>query len=409
MFTETCNVVIAGKPAYYTTRIRQVIRELNQCFGSISRVGYNTCIKSSHSQRIVLHGSTERNKLFTESSKIIISCEPAYRTACIRHSISKFNQSLTCCNAILNYIGFNSGNGYAILFHGSTERNKLFTKCIHVILAGKETDNTSTVWYSSSHLSEGFTCRSSFSNNFSVQTSNFIAKALHRLTKWNELFAESVHIILTGEPANHTARIRKCSRHFSQGLTCDCSICDSFAIDAGNFNRELLHSLTKRNQIFSKASKRGTASQPRSNSVKNIRGSQDKDGFGKSLNAIHHRGINSRRTLYERLNIGHETRKIGSNLRELTGYTTCKSTNNTANEFTNSYTNTLEQIATLIDKPFQTRNLSQCTNCCQHKSKLSNNHAHAKNANHSTRHQCGNSGKSGHNSRQQTDTNDTLK
>ena len=347
MFTETCNVVIAGKPAYYTTRIRQVIRELNQCFGSISRVGYNTCIKSSHSQRIVLHGSTERNKLFTE--------------------------------------------------------------CIHVILAGKETDNTSTVWYSSSHLSEGFTCRSSFSNNFSVQTSNFIAKALHRLTKWNELFAESVHIILTGEPANHTTRIRKCSRHFSQGLTCDCSICDSFAIDAGNFNRELLHSLTKRNQIFSKASKRGTASQPRSNSVKNIRGSQDKDGFGKSLNAIHHRGINSRRTLYERLNIGHEIRKIGSNLRELTGYTTCKSTNNTANEFTNSYTNTLEQIATLIDKPFQTRNLSQCTNCCQHKSKLSNNHAHAKNANHSTRHQCGNSGKSGHNSRQQTDTNDTLK
>ena len=341
MLTETCNVVITSKPAYNTACIRQIVRKLNQCLSSISRIGYNICIQSSYSRRITLHGSTKRNKLFTKCRKVIIACEPSNCTACIRHGICQFNQSLTCCNAILNHIGFDSGNGYAILFHSLTKRNKLFTECIHIILAGKETDNTSAVRYSSSHLSEGFTCRGSFSNDFSIQTSNLIAKALHRLTKRNELFTECIHIILASEPANHTARIRKCSRHFSQGLTCDCSVCNSFAINAGNFDRELLHSLTKRNQIFSKASKRGTASQPRSNTVKNIRGSQDEDGFSKSLNTIHHRRINSRHTLYERLNIGHETRKVGSNLRELTGHTTCKSANDTANEFTNSYTNLL--------------------------------------------------------------------
>ena len=198
--------------------------------------------------------------MFAKSRKVIIACKPAYRAACIWYGVSKFYQGLTCCNAILNDISFNSRNSIAVFFHRLTKRYKLFAKCIHIIFAGKETDNTSTVRYSCSHLSEGFTCRSSFGNDFSIETGYFICKALHRLTKWNELLAESVHIILTSEPANHTARIRKCSCHFSQGLACDCSVCDSFAIDASNFKRELLHSLTKRNQIFGKASKRGTAS-----------------------------------------------------------------------------------------------------------------------------------------------------
>ena len=409
LFAETCNIVIAGKPAYNTTAVRQVVCKFYQRLSSISRIGNNSSVQTGYRQRIILHRSTERNKLLTKGSKVIISCEPSYNTARIRHSICKFHKSLTSSYAILNDIGFQSGDSISILLHGFTERHKLFTKCTHVVFAGKETNDTAAVRNGCSHLSEGFTSRSSFGNNSSVQTCHFICKVLHCPTKRNELFAESVHIILTGEPANYTTGIRKCSSHLRQCFTSSCSICDDFAINTCNFFRELFHRSTERNEFLSKASQRRTASKPRSKTFKNICSSQNENGFSKSFNTIHHRGIDRRRTLYERLNIGHETGQVSSDLRELTGHATCKPTDDTADKLANGCANTLKHISTFIDKPFQTGNLSQCTNCCQYKSKLGNNNTHTEYANHSSGHQCGNSSQSRHNSRQQTNTDDTLK
>ena len=342
LFAETCNIVIAGKPAYNTTAVRQVVCEFYQRLSSISRIGNNSSVQTGYRQRIILHRSTERNKLLAKGSKVIISCEPSYNTARIGYSICKFHKSLTSSYAILNDIGFQSGDSISILLHSFTERHKLFTKCTHVVFASKETNDTAAVRNGCSHLSEGFTSRSSFSNDSSVQTCHFICKILHRPTKRNELFAESVHIILTGEPANYTTGIRKCSSHLCQCFASSCSICDDFTINTCNFFRELFHRSAERNEFLGKASQRRTTSEPGSKTFENICSSQNKNGFSKSLNAIHHRGINRRRTLYERLNIGHETGQVGSDLWELTGHTTCKPTDDTADKLADSCANTLK-------------------------------------------------------------------
>ena len=96
-------------------------------------------------------------------------------------------------------------------------------------------------------------------------------------------------------------------------------------------------------------------------------------------------------------------------MRELAGNAAHKAAYNTANKFANGSTNTLKQIAALIDKPFQAGNLSQCTNCCQYKSKLGNNNTYTKHANHSSRNQSGDRTKSRYNCSQKTDSDNPLK
>ena len=255
LFTEACNIVITRKPGYDATAIRQVIRKLNQSFSCICRVCNNRCIQPCYSQRVVLHCSTKRNKLLAKSFKVIVPRKPGYNSTCIWYRICKLKQSLTCGNTILNNIGFQSRNGIREILHCSAERNKLFTEVVHIIFTRKESDNTAAIRNGACHLCKRFTGCSRFRNHTGIDSSDFICEVTHGATKGNKLFAECVHVILSGKESNDTARIGKRVSHLCESLAGNCSIGNCFSINTANFIRELFHGFSERNHLFSKAGK----------------------------------------------------------------------------------------------------------------------------------------------------------
>ena len=347
--------------------------------------------------------------MFTKGLKVVIACKPGYNTARIRYRICKFKQSLTCGNAILNDIGFQSGNGIGEILHCSAERNELFSEIVHIVLSGEEADNTATIRNSACHLRKCFTSGSRFCNNTGVNSSNFVCKVTHGATKWNKLFAERIHVVFSGKETNNATGIRKRISHLCKSLTCDCSIRNCFSIDTADFIRELFHGFSERNHLFSKAGKRASAGEPRGQSIQNICGCQDKNRFCKSLDAVQHSRIYRSRTVKERLNIGHETGKVRTNLRELTGYATHKAADDTANKLTDCRANSLKQIASFVDKPVQARNLRQSADRSEYKSKFSDDSTHTENAQHCTWNKSSHCTQSRHNRCKQTDTDDSLK
>ena len=96
-------------------------------------------------------------------------------------------------------------------------------------------------------------------------------------------------------------------------------------------------------------------------------------------------------------------------MRELTGYATHKTADDTANKFTDCRTNSLKQITAFIDKPVQARNLCQGTNSSEHKSKFSDDGTHTENTQHCTGNQSSHCTQSRHNRCKQTDADNSLK
>ena len=96
-------------------------------------------------------------------------------------------------------------------------------------------------------------------------------------------------------------------------------------------------------------------------------------------------------------------------MRELTGYATHKTADDTANKFTDCRTNSLKQITAFIDKPVQTRNLCQGTDRRKYKSKLSDDSTHTENTQHGARNKSSHCAQSSHNCCKQADTDNSLK